>query len=121
MLVEFPHVKQEAGPNRRRWFQGEGMELIIWYGAGEAPEGFQICYQGPDRRERALTWRAGRGFTHAQVDGGDSRPDKDLTPILVKDGAVPWELVQGEFEQRSTGLEPALRNYVLGALQGRAG
>jgi hypothetical protein len=119
MLVEFPNVKQEGGANRRRWFQSDGLELIVWYGKAGTPQGFQICYIGQDRQERALTWRSGRGFTHAQVDGGDSRPDKNMTPILVKDGAVPWAFVQGEFERRSVGLESGLRELVLGAFQGR--
>ena len=119
MLVEFQNVKQEGGANRRRWFQGDGMELIVWYGRAGRPTGFQICYLGPDRQERALTWRSDRGFTHALVDGGDARPDKNMTPILLKDGAVPWALVQGEFERCSAGLEPALRDFVLGAFQGR--
>ena len=121
MLVEFHQVKQEGGANRRRWFQGDGLELIVWYGQSGPPVGFQLCYQGTDRRERALTWRPGQGFTHAQVDSGDTRPDKNMTPILVKDGAVPWALVQGEFERCSAGLEPALRDFVLGAFQERAG
>lgn len=121
MLAELLNVKQEGGTTRRRWFQGDGMELIVWYAATGEPEGFQICYETPDRKEHALTWRPDRGFTHAEVRSGDTRPDKNMTPILVKDGAVPWTLVRGEFERRSAGLEPAVRDYVLGALGGREG
>ncbi len=119
MLVEFPNVKQESGSSRRRWFQGDSMELIVWYDRTGQPTGFQICYLGPDRQERALTWRPDRGFTHAQVDGGDARPDKNMTPILLKDGAVPWSLVQVEFERSSAGLETGLREFVLGAFRER--
>ncbi len=92
------------------------MDLIIWYDAKNQPEGFQICYLGEDRRERALTWRAGQGFSHARVDPGDTRPDKNLTPILVKDGPVPWVQVQAEFARRAGQLEPAIREWVLGSL-----
>lgn len=95
------------------------MELIVWSGQNGQATGFQLCYLGPDRQERALTWRPGRGFTHALVDGGDSRPDKNMTPILVKDGAVPWLLVQREFERRSADLEAGLREFVLNAFQER--
>ncbi len=121
MLAELLNVKQEGGSTRRRWFQGDGMELIVWYAETGASDGFQICYEAEDRKERALTWRPGRGFTHAEVKSGDTRPDKNLTPILVKDGAVPWAFVRGEFEWRSTALEPAVRAYVLGAFDGRPG
>ena len=121
MLVELLNVKQEGGATRRRWFQDDGMELILWFGGTGAPEGFQICYAAPDRKEHALTWRPDQGFTHEEVKSGGTRPDKNMTPILVKDGAVPWELVQSEFERRSTRLDPAVRVYVLGVLRGRAG
>ena len=121
MLAEFKNVKQEAGPNRRRWFQDETMELIVWYGAGDIPEGFQICYPGTDDEERALTWREGQGFSHARVDGGDARPDKNLTPILVPDGAVTWSRVEAAFAERSAELEPAIRDFVSSRLHRRKG
>lgn len=92
-------MKQAGGSNRRPWFQNDGRELIIWSGPGDAPVGFQICYLSPDRRERTPTWRPASGLTPAQVDSGDTRPDKNLTPFLMKDGAVPRALVSGEFEQ----------------------
>ena len=60
-----------------------------------------------------LTWRPGPGFSHARVDAGDTRPDKNLTPILVKDGAVPWERVRTEFAGRAAKLEHAVRDWVL--------
>src|SRR5688572_10146166 len=101
MLTELKGVMQEKEPGtRRRWFQDDRMDLIVWYTQGQ-PEGFQICYPGPDRRERALTWRHEQGFSHSMVDSGDTRPDKNLTPILVKDGAVPWAEVEREFAVRA--------------------
>ena len=120
MLKEFQKVRQEPGAaGRRRWFEDEGLELIVWYGADQKPEGFQLCYAGPDRRERALTWRSATGFSHARVDAGDTRPDKNLTPVLEPDGAVPWAQVQELFAARSTDLEPAMRALVSGAFAGR--
>ncbi len=121
MLSEFRQVKQEGGPGHRRWFQADGLELIVWYDHERRPEGFQLCYEASDQKERALTWRPGAGFNHAWVESGDSRPDKNMTPILVPDGAVPWALVESRFEQHSAGLEPALRDYVRAALNGRTG
>jgi hypothetical protein len=112
MLAEFKRVKQEGGAARRRWFQDEAMELILWYGVGEGPVGFQLCYPGSDHEERALTWREGLGFSHARVDSGDSRPDKNLTPILVPDGVVPWELLETEFAIRGAELEAGVRDFV---------
>ena len=93
------------------------MELIVWYDATGRMSGFQICYVIPGQKERALTWRPGGGFSHALVDTGDSRPDKNLTPILVPDGAVPWAMLAREFGLRGADLEPALRDRVTGLLQ----
>jgi hypothetical protein len=121
MLSEFSQVKQEGGPGHRRWFQADGLELIVWYDRNRAPEGFQLCYQASGRKERALTWRPGQGFSHAVVESGDTRPDKNMTPILMPDGPVPWVQVEAQFREHSEALEPALRDYVLAAFNGRAG
>ncbi len=120
MLSEIPQVRQEPGAGHRRWFEGGGLELIVWYDPNKAPAGFQLCYEGSDHQERALTWRPGTGFNHARVDGGDTRPDKNMTPILVKDGPVPWDEIHQQFARHGGNLEPGLRDYVLGALKSGA-
>jgi hypothetical protein len=111
MLKEFNRVRQEP-TGRRRWFEDDAMELIVWLDAADVPEGFQLCYPGAGRREHALTWRAADGFAHNRVDTGDTRPDKNMAPILVADGEVPWERLQRDFAARSAELEPALREFV---------
>jgi hypothetical protein len=116
MLEEFNRVRQEPGAGRRRWFQGSGLELIVWVDAAGGIEGFQICYQGAGFQEHALTWRPGSGFSHARVDTGDTRPDKNLTPILVPHGDVPWEKLRSDFAADSARLEPALRDFVAARL-----
>lgn len=117
MLQEFTTVKQEPGAHGRRWFQAAGWDLIVWLDAQQQPTGFQICYIDALRREHALTWRPETGFTHARVDGGDTRPDKNLTPVLVSAGPVAWEKLSRDFETRSAQVDPALRDFVLGRLR----
>ncbi len=112
MFKEFAQVKQEAGDGRRRWFSDGERELIVWFDAGSRPVGFQLCYPGAGRREHALTWRAGGGFAHNRVDTGDTRPDKNLAPILVADGNVPWEKLRRDFAEHCAGLEPALQEFI---------
>lgn len=117
MLQEFQRVKQEPGAaGRRRWFQGAGLELIVWLDEAGVPDGFQLCYTGALRREHALTWRRSGGFAHSRVDSGDTRPDKNLTPILKPDGAVPWERLRREFAEGSGAVEPALREFIVARL-----
>ena len=112
MFQEFPQVKQEAGGGRRRWFADDGMELIVLFDAKAQVEGIQICYPDARQREHALTWRLTGGFDHNRVATGDTRPDKNMTPILVADGIVPWETLRREFAKRSAALEPALQEFI---------
>lgn len=109
-------MRQEGVGQHRRWFEDEQLELIVWYEAA-AVSGFQICYVANDRRERALTWQQGRGFSHSVVESGDTRPDKNMTPILVPDGAVPWGWVEREFAARNLELDAMVREFVLGKLK----
>ena len=57
MLRENRNVRQEPG-HRRRWFEDDGLELIVWLDGADEVEGFQLCRAG-----RALTWRRDVGFT----------------------------------------------------------
>lgn len=112
MLREFVHVKQESHAGRRRWFESDGFDLVVWQDQADRVEGFQICYN-LGRGEHALTWRPGLGFVHSVVDDGDQREGGGkLTPILVPDGAVPWVELTARFAERGTTLEPALRELV---------
>ena len=111
MLNEIKNVRQERGPGRRRWFEADGLELVVWLDAQEAVTGFQLCYDF-GRGEHALTWRATGGFVHHAVDTGDTNPLKNETPVLVRDGVVPWAEVRRRFGAHSPGLEPALRQFI---------
>lgn len=112
---EIKNVKQEAGRGRRRWFESDGIELVVWLDRDEAVEGFQICYN-LGQGEHALTWRVAGGFVHSAVDAGDTTPLANLTPILVPDGRAPWADIRRLFSRASGSLEPSLREWVQGKL-----
>lgn len=111
MLVEYKNVRQEPGKGLRRWFEGNLFELVVWYRPDRTVEGFQILYRHKGR-ERALTWREGGGFSHSRVDNGTESPLKNLTPILLPNGSIPWPDVLREFDESSGTLEPDLRALV---------
>lgn len=119
VLREIKNVKQERGPGRRRWFESEGFELVVWLDERGAVNGFQICYD-LGQGEHALTWRPASGFIHSEVDEGDASPLKNQTPILIPDGAVPWAELTRCFDARSAELEPGLRQLVRAKLAERA-
>ena len=54
-LREVRNCPQVPGERPRRWFESEGMDLIVWLSADGRPVGFQLCYD-KGRRERALTF-----------------------------------------------------------------
>jgi hypothetical protein len=116
MFHEIKNVRQEPGPGRRRWFESDQCDLVVWLEPGDRIAGFQLCYNF-GRGEHALTWRDDAGFAHNAVDSGSASPLKNCTPILVADGQVPWGEVVNCFAARSGSLEPALREFVQAKLQ----
>jgi hypothetical protein len=118
MLREIVKVKQERAPGRRRWFESDGLDLIVWLDPQERVTGFQLCYD-LGRGECALTWRDGPGFAHSTVDTGDTTPLKDETPVLRPGGPVPWRQLEARFAERSAELEPELRGLIAGRLRAR--
>ena len=111
MLHAIKDVRQEPGAGRRRWFESDGLELIVWLDPADRVSGFQLCYDlGPGAR--ALTWRAGEGFAHAVVDTGDHSPLRDETPVLQPEGGAPWRHLIRLFDERSAPLDPDLRQLV---------
>jgi hypothetical protein len=112
VLREIKEPRQERGVGRRRWFESDGLDLVVWLDTRGAVTGFQLCYDF-GRGEYALTWRAAQGFAHATVDQGDDwQGGAKKTPVLVPSGAVPWTKLADLFHERSSTLEPALRHLV---------
>ena len=118
-MKEIRNVRQERGAGRRRWFESEGFELVVWWDDTGGCEGFQVGYD-LGRGERALTWRPGHGFVHHEVDQGDDyEGGSKKSPILVANGAVPWPEITRLFSERGSGLETELRELVGSRLAAR--
>ena len=107
MLREISNVKQE-GQNRRRWFRDDWTDIYTGQASEGTVTGFQVCYDLPGR-EHSLVWSAVGGYSHNEVDGGESSPVSNRSPILRPDGAFPAALVLKEFDARAEGIEPQLR------------
>lgn len=122
MFHEIKNVKQESGPGRRRWFEADGLELVVWFADGDVQHvtGFQLCYD-LGQAEYALTWREGSGFAHSAVDTGDATPLKNEAPILTPDGDVPWVEIARRFDAHSESLDGWLRQLIHDKLAERAG
>ena len=112
MFCEIRHLNQERGAGRRRWFESDELDLVVWYGAGGQVTGFQLCYDF-GKGEHALTWREGTGFVHSQIDAGDQSPLKNRSPILeLTTSEPPWSGLAERFAVHAGSLEPTLRQLV---------
>jgi len=111
-LRELADTRQVPGEPRRRWFSSPDLDLIVWLDDAEALIGFQLCYD-KTRGERALTWRADRGYDHSAVDDGEVRPTQYKgTPILVADGHLDRVRVFELFREASDGVPRRIREKV---------
>jgi hypothetical protein len=95
MLREICPVRQYPDDYFRRVFHDETLCLYVWYNQDESIHGFQLCYAADDRTE-AVTWRQNHGFSHSEVDEGDSNPFFNRTPILVPSASTfdPEEVLE---------------------------
>ncbi|MGE9294779.1 MAG: hypothetical protein ACQKBV_00610 [Puniceicoccales bacterium] len=113
MLREFKHVKQEPGLGRRRWWTGDGLELIAWHDGDDRFTGFQLCYAGC-----AFTWRNTGYWTHVRVN--DSGKWRGMSsPVLESNGAPtrpPFTLVE-QFDRAAESVNTAIRDAVTSALR----
>lgn len=117
LLRELSDARQVPGEPRRRWFCSAELDLIVWVNDLQEPVGFQLCYDKLTR-ERAITWRAGRGFDHAAVDSGDDMPTRYKgTPILVADGIFDNNRVADTFREAGAGVPEPMRTFVADALE----
>ena len=99
----------------RRWFGDEYFDLIVWYRNGEPVE-FQLCYDR-GRNEHSLTWKKGGAVQHSRIDDGEEDPSRNMSPILVPDGAVPYQLLLQKFNERAVELEREVFTLVLRQLE----
>ncbi|MBI4694161.1 MAG: hypothetical protein HY749_09070 [Gammaproteobacteria bacterium] len=70
----------------RRWFAAPHLDIYVWQDAAGRVRRFQLCYELGV--ECALDWSETEGFTHHAVDGGESDPARNRSPLLVPDGAA---------------------------------
>ena len=114
MLNEIPHPKQNLGEPPRRWFYDgiENLDLIVWQ-EQEQIVGFQLCYLKDEQDERAVTWRAGKGFSHDQVDSGENRPGKHKSsPVLMPDGSFDYRHIAERFRVSSANIDSRVAEFV---------
>ncbi len=115
-MLKEAFLSGNPGENARRWFSDDFFDLIVRIAQDGSFSGFQLCYD-KYKKERALTWTRGNGFSHERVDDGESNPSKNLSPILVPDGACPTQDIIRLFIERSEGIDPQLKSLIVDKLR----
>jgi hypothetical protein len=117
MLHEVQNARQVPGEGFRRWFTDPNFDLIVWYGEDQSVEGFQLCYD-KSVKERALTWKRGKGFLHEKVDDGEVPLAAKMTPILLPDGHFDARGIGAQFLAASVEMDQEVAQFVLEAIKG---
>lgn len=113
MLKEVKNVSQNPGEPRRRWFDDEFFDLIIWFGPGEEIWGFQLCYDR-ENKPRALTWTRQYGYRHDGIDTGEYVWGSTInTPVLTADGTFDAVLIPDMLETAAAEIPHAVASLVL--------
>ena len=121
MLREVTGIQQVPGRPRRRWFEDDRFDLIVWTSDAGAVIGVQLCYDKGTTDERAVTWIEGRELTHYRVDDGERRPGRyKMTPILTRDGTLDGPGLIQAFLAASGALESDIVDAVVEAITGLA-
>ena len=111
MLREVTNAYQAPDEPRRRFFFSHEQDLWVWFDEDDSPVAFQLAY-GKYRNEHAIRWKAGRGFTHQQVDDGENAGLVKQAPILIADGAFDAAGVLARFLQLAAQIPQEIADFV---------
>ena len=112
-MMELKKDRRPSGQGRRRWFSSPEMDLIVWFGEGDALEGFEFYYD-KNLAEHVLIWREGQGFRHLAVDDGEQKPALNYkeSPILIPDGEFESDRIRRLFRTARDELPGAIADEV---------
>lgn len=111
MLREFKAVKQFTGEPRRRWFEDEYFDLIVWQNEGGEIIEFELSYD-KSKNQRAIRWEKSAGFAHYRVDDGDRPGKHKATPVLFSGGSFDFEKIAQFFLHASNGVNEKIVKLV---------
>lgn len=113
MLKEAKNVMQVPGEPRRRWFDDEDFDLIVWFEPGEEIWGFQLCYDR-EKKPRALTWTRRYGYKHAGIDNGEHIwGASKSSPVLIEDGLFDAPSISEKLEKAAGEMPHGLTAFIL--------
>lgn len=95
----------------KQWFSDDYFDLAVWFNEQGSISGFQLCYDKLGM-ERAFTWTEENGTSHNRVDSGEDSPLKNMSPVLVADGIIPYDELLRQFLVRAKNMDPRIARVI---------
>ncbi len=110
-MRELKYAKKFDNGTPIKWFSDEYFDLAVWFYDNGEIKSFQLSYDIYNKNH-ALTWKEGIGFSHDEIDDGDSPGYHKMTPVLVPDGEFPREKIAGKFLEASKEIDQNISRFV---------
>ncbi len=111
MLQEITFIKQHKDEPRRRWFEDEDFDLIVWFDENEEIIEFELCYN-KSAAECAVRWEKTDQYSHYRVDDGDRPGKHKASPILIPNGYFHRRKIAALFKIASVELDKRIAKFV---------
>lgn len=108
-------IEQDSPPLRKRWFQGEGVDLWVWQEEGGRIVRFQMILYGRD----ILEWTDQGGVQTGRLDPDEVGVGGKMSPTFRFEAVPRVEVLeQGrqEFLEQSEEVDWGIRTFVLDQL-----
>ena len=117
-LREVSNIAQPDKHLSKRWFTSQAADLFIWHN-GDRFSRFEFCYN-KHRNEYSLRWKLGAGFSHAQIDDGETGNTYKSSPILIADSDIDSDYIFLVFKKLSDKVDMPVRFFIMRKLLGFA-
>lgn len=112
MLREITSIAQLIHEPKRRWFEDDYSDLIVWHVHQDEIISFELYY---DKRahQRAVRWEQADRYAHYRVDDGEERSGKSkASPVLIVEEDFDCTKVAFLFESEGKRIDADIANFV---------
>lgn len=112
MLREITSIAQLIHEPKRRWFEDDYFDLIVWHDHQEEIISFELYY---DKRgnQRAVRWEQPNRYAHYRVDEGEKKSGKSkASPVLIVEDGFDGNKVAFLFESESRRIDKSIATFV---------
>ncbi|MEW5851393.1 MAG: hypothetical protein AB2A00_21570, partial [Myxococcota bacterium] len=110
------HLAQDAPGFTKSWYCHPDADLFLWTKPDEGIAAFQFCF---DKRgdEQMVAWDRERPVEVGRVDGGESSPLHNRSPVLDTRSGGPRTRAHAAWEELKAGLPAEVIRFVETALR----